>query len=94
MEKIAHFNFIGDSLIGPNVNMEAGSIIANHRNENRDKEIMIYFENYIIKTGVEKFGAVVGAHSCIGANAVLAPGTIIFPDTNVERLALIDQIPK
>lgn len=30
---IAHFNFIGDSIIGKNVNFEAGSITANHYNE-------------------------------------------------------------
>ena len=30
---IAHFNFVGNSLIGENVNFEAGSICANHYNE-------------------------------------------------------------
>src|SRR5688572_16642481 len=30
---LAHFNFVGDSVIGSNVNFEAGSVIANHFNE-------------------------------------------------------------
>ena len=36
---LAHFNFVGDSLLGSNVNLEAGSIIANHFNERYDKTI-------------------------------------------------------
>jgi bifunctional N-acetylglucosamine-1-phosphate-uridyltransferase/glucosamine-1-phosphate-acetyltransferase GlmU-like protein len=31
--KLAHFNFVGDSILGNDVNLEAGSIVANHRNE-------------------------------------------------------------
>ncbi len=34
---VAHFNFIGDSIIGENVNFEAGSITANHFNERENK---------------------------------------------------------
>ena len=36
---LAHFNFAGDSIIGEGVNMEAGSILANHYNERDDKSI-------------------------------------------------------
>src|SRR5262245_49094834 len=28
--KLAHFNFVGDSILGEDVNMEAGSIVANY----------------------------------------------------------------
>jgi bifunctional N-acetylglucosamine-1-phosphate-uridyltransferase/glucosamine-1-phosphate-acetyltransferase GlmU-like protein len=38
---IAHFNFIGDSMIGGRVNFEAGSITANHYNEREDKTITV-----------------------------------------------------
>lgn len=38
--KAAHFNFIGDSIIGRNVNIETGAIIANNRNELTCKEII------------------------------------------------------
>lgn len=33
---VAHFNFIDDSIIGQDVNTEAGAIIANHYNEHED----------------------------------------------------------
>ena len=88
---IAHFNFIGDSLIGSHVNFEAGSITANHFNERTDKKISVFYRNKLIRTGSEKFGSLVGDRSKIGANAVLSPGTILEQDSIVKRLQLIDQ---
>lgn len=79
---LAHFNFVGDSILGSNVNMEAGSIIANHFNERSDKKIF---------PGVTKFGALVGDGCKIGANAVLSPGTILKKDTVVGRQELVNQ---
>jgi NDP-sugar pyrophosphorylase family protein len=89
---VAHFNFIGDSLIGDNVNFEAGSVTANHYNERENKLISIYYNSKVITIGAEKFGALVGDNSKIGANAVLSPGTILFPGSIVKRLELIDQL--
>ena len=37
--KLAHFNFVGDSVVGARVNLEAGSIIANFQNEFLDPKI-------------------------------------------------------
>ncbi len=86
---LAHFNFVGDSILGSNVNMEAGSIIANHFNERVDKQISVKIDNREVKTGVEKFGALVGDGCKIGANAVLSPGTILKKSIIVGRLELI-----
>jgi UDP-N-acetylglucosamine diphosphorylase / glucose-1-phosphate thymidylyltransferase / UDP-N-acetylgalactosamine diphosphorylase / glucosamine-1-phosphate N-acetyltransferase / galactosamine-1-phosphate N-acetyltransferase len=88
---IAHFNFIGDSIIGRNVNFEAGSVTANHYNERKDKTIFVYYHSSIIKTDTHKFGSLVGDDSKIGANAVLSPGTILARGTIVNRLGLVDQ---
>jgi NDP-sugar pyrophosphorylase family protein len=89
---LAHFNFVGDSLIGSHVNFEAGSVIANHYNERKDKTINVALKNELINTGVEKFGSLVGDDCKIGANAVLSPGTVLAPATVVARLQLIDQM--
>ena len=88
---LAHFNFVGDSLIGSYVNMEAGSIIANHYNERLDKTIYVMLNKKKMKIEVTKFGALVGDHSKIGANAVLSPGTILLPESVVKRLELVEQ---
>jgi len=89
---IAHFSFIGDSLIGSRVNFEAGSVIANHYNEREIKRIFVNINDEILDTGLDKFGALVGDNSKIGANAVLSPGTILTPGSIVKRLELLEQL--
>ena len=89
---IAHFNFVGDSLVGARVNMEAGAVVANHYNEKKEKNIHVNFGGRSFATGATKFGALIGDDVKIGANAVLCPGTILTPGTIVKRLALVDQM--
>jgi UDP-N-acetylglucosamine diphosphorylase / glucose-1-phosphate thymidylyltransferase / UDP-N-acetylgalactosamine diphosphorylase / glucosamine-1-phosphate N-acetyltransferase / galactosamine-1-phosphate N-acetyltransferase len=91
--KLAHFNFVGDSILGSNVNLEAGSLIANFRNERPDSTVSFMYGGKRIETGAAKFGALIGDHTKIGANAVIAPGAILAPGTIVERLSLIDHGP-
>ncbi len=88
---IAHFNFIGDSIIGSNVNFEAGSVTANYHNDKVEKEIFVRFNSKNLGTAVDKFGSLVGDGCKIGANAVLSPGTILPVNTIVGRLQLVDQ---
>lgn len=88
--RLAHFNFVGDSILGADVNLEAGSILCNYRNERADREILVRSQGALIPTGCEKFGALVGDGSRIGANAVVAPGALLLPGTVVPRTALWD----
>ena len=91
--KIAHLGFVGDSIVGAGANIEAGAIVANYRNELDDKRIKFVWKGRTIDTGVEKFGALIGDHSRIGANAILAPGAVLEPGTIVPRLGSVDQHP-
>jgi UDP-N-acetylglucosamine diphosphorylase / glucose-1-phosphate thymidylyltransferase / UDP-N-acetylgalactosamine diphosphorylase / glucosamine-1-phosphate N-acetyltransferase / galactosamine-1-phosphate N-acetyltransferase len=88
---LAHFNFAGDTIIGAGVNLEAGSILANHHNDRENKEIFILVDGNVSPTGSQKFGALIGDHTKIGANAVLSPGTILKPKSVVGRLELVKQ---
>ena len=90
---IAHFNFVGDSIIGHNVNIEAGAILCNHYNEREDDIVYVVNNGERICTGLHKFGALVGDGCRIGANAVLSPGTLLKPKTVVRRLELVEQDP-
>jgi UDP-N-acetylglucosamine diphosphorylase / glucose-1-phosphate thymidylyltransferase / UDP-N-acetylgalactosamine diphosphorylase / glucosamine-1-phosphate N-acetyltransferase / galactosamine-1-phosphate N-acetyltransferase len=89
---IAHFNYIGNSIVGSNVNFEAGSVAANHFNEREDKTIYVALDSGIVQTGTKKFGSLVGDGCRIGANAVLTPGTILKPLSIVQRLELVEQV--
>ena len=86
---LAHFNFVGDSLVGENVNLEAGAVLANHFNERTDKRIFANWNGQVLDTGTTKFGALVGDGTRIGANAVTEPGTVLAPKTVVARLELV-----
>jgi UDP-N-acetylglucosamine diphosphorylase / glucose-1-phosphate thymidylyltransferase / UDP-N-acetylgalactosamine diphosphorylase / glucosamine-1-phosphate N-acetyltransferase / galactosamine-1-phosphate N-acetyltransferase len=88
---VAHFNYIGNSIVGKNINFEAGSICANHYNERTDKNIHVTFEGEKIDTKSNKFGSLVGDNARIGANAVLSPGSILGKNSIVNRLELIEQ---
>ncbi len=89
---LAHFNYVGDSILGARVNLEAGAIVANHWNEKGNKEIVILWEGKQHRLGVNKMGALVGDGCKIGANAVLSPGTILKPNTIIKRLELVEQL--
>jgi NDP-sugar pyrophosphorylase family protein len=89
--KLAHFNFVGDSVLGAGVNLEAGAVIANYRNERPDPTISLVVGGRRVETGARKFGALVGDGCRLGANAVVAPGALLRPGTVVPRLGLVDQ---
>ncbi|MFN9479225.1 MAG: LpxA family transferase [Betaproteobacteria bacterium] len=89
--KLAHFNFVGDSILGRGVNLEAGAIVCNYRNERADKRICVRIGDQRVATGVDKFGALIGDGARIGANAVVAPGALLAAATVVPRAALLDQ---
>ncbi|MGP1253502.1 MAG: hypothetical protein ACTS10_03755 [Kiloniellales bacterium] len=88
---LAHFNFVGDCLVGRGVNLEAGSIIANCRNERPNRGVSVRIGSQLHRLPVEKFGALVGDGTRIGANAVVAPGALLPPGSQVDRLQLFDE---
>jgi len=72
--KAPHFNFIGDSILGNNVNIGAGVILANLRLDS--KNVPVGKEN----SGLQKFGAILGDRVKIGCNTVTEPGTLLAKD--------------
>jgi len=89
--RIAHLNYVGNSIIGEDVNLEAGSILANHFNELKNKNIKLIINESIIETNLVKFGSLIGDGCRIGANAVLNPGTVLRKKSVVGRLVHVDQ---
>lgn len=88
---IAHLSYVGDSIVGTGVDLEAGAQVVNYYNEREDKVIAVFVDGERIETGVIKFGALIGDKTKIGANAVLAPGTVLPRGSIVKRLELVDQ---
>lgn len=90
--RIAHLNYVGNSIIGEDVNLEAGAVLANHFNERKDKIITVVVDGEKVNTQATKFGSLLGDKCRIGANAVLNPGTILKSHSIVGRLTHIDQL--
>jgi len=75
----AHFNYVGDSILGNDVNLGAGVKLANLRLDKKQISILVQGER--VFTGLVKFGAIIGDRSQLGCNAVTNPGTILPPRT-------------
>ena len=73
--KAAHLNYIGDSLLGPDSHLGAGAVLSNLRLDG--KPVRIHLPTESVSTGLRKLGAMLGAGSQVGCNAVLQPGTIL-----------------
>ena len=79
--QVPHDNYVGDSILGFNAHMGAGSITSNVKS---DKTLVVVKNGEEkMETGLKKFGAMLGDHVEVGCNSVLNPGTVIGPDTNI-----------
>ena len=89
--QVPHYNYVGDSILGYFSHMGAGSITSNVKS---DKTLVVVkgndeFRDIEIKTGLKKFGAMLGDHVEVGCNSVLNPGSVIGRFTNIYPLSPI-----
>ncbi len=70
--KIPHLSYVGDSIIGANCNLGAGTVTANLRFDG--SIIKTTIEGRLVSTGERKFGAVLGDNVRTGVNVSLMPG--------------------
>lgn len=81
--KAPHFNYVGDSVLGSDVNLGAGVKLANFKADGTT--IAVDGED----TGLRKLGAILGDRVSIGCNAVLNPGTVVGRDTLIYPGAVL-----
>jgi UDP-N-acetylglucosamine diphosphorylase / glucose-1-phosphate thymidylyltransferase / UDP-N-acetylgalactosamine diphosphorylase / glucosamine-1-phosphate N-acetyltransferase / galactosamine-1-phosphate N-acetyltransferase len=77
--KAGHFAYLGDSILGNNVNLGAGTKCANLRFF--PGNVPIRTTGGTLDTGLRKLGAIIGDGAQTGCNAVTSPGTILGPDS-------------
>lgn len=75
--KAGHFAYLGDSILGHNVNLGAGTKLANLKFS--DIPITIKTKEMSYQTNLRKLGAIAGDNVQTGCNSVTNPGTIIGP---------------
>ena len=79
--KAGHFAYLGDSVLGLNVNLGAGTKLANLKMNEQPYTFKFEGESFQVKR--RKFGAIIGDHSETGCNTVTNPGTLLGPKTRV-----------
>lgn len=98
---VNHLSYVGDSVIGANCNIAAGTNIANLRFDNKNIKMNIKGER--IDCGVRKLGSIFGDNVKtginssfnpgvkVGINSAVGSGTIIYEDIPSNTLILVKQ---
>ena len=87
--KAPHFAYVGDSILGNEVNLGAGTKLSNlavsseKDADGRRPTIHIPVRGASVDTGLTKLGAIIGDWSQTGCNTVTNPGTLIGMHTLV-----------
>jgi len=79
--KAGHFAYIGDSILGGDVNLGAGTKLANLKMIPGSITVTVEKKRY--DTGRRKLGAILGDHTETGCNSVTSPGTLMGPSSIV-----------
>ncbi len=75
--KAPHQAYVGDTILGRDVNLGAGTICSNVKNVGR--EVTFFAGGETVHTGLRKFGAILGDGCKTGCNTVLNPGVLMGP---------------
>ena len=73
--KAGHFAYLGDSILGPEVNLGAGTKLANLRFTGGN--VQIRYQGGSLDSGLKKLGAILGSRCQTGCNTVTNPGTLL-----------------
>lgn len=85
--QVPHYNYVGDSILGFQSHMGAGSITSNVKS---DKTLVVVKNGEEkMETGLKKFGAMLGDHVEVGCNSVLNPGTVIGRNSNIYPTSMV-----
>ena len=72
---VPHLSYVGDSVLGRDVNFGAGTNVANLRHDGAEVKLTVKGDR--IPTGRRKFGVVAGHGAKTGINTSLAPGVTL-----------------
>lgn len=75
---VGHLSYVGDSILGENVNFGAGTIVSNFRHDGGNHRSLV--DGELIDTGRRKFGVIVGDGVHTGIGTLIYPGRKIWPN--------------
>jgi NDP-sugar pyrophosphorylase family protein len=87
--QIPHLSYLGDSILGNNVNFAGQSMATNFRHDSANIKTPI--KGVMTDTGRMKFGTVIGDNAMLGANTVIYPGRKIWPGKTTLPAQTVDR---
>jgi bifunctional UDP-N-acetylglucosamine pyrophosphorylase/glucosamine-1-phosphate N-acetyltransferase len=75
--RIPHLSYVGDSIIGENCNLAAGTITANIRLD--EETVKVKLKGKLLSSGRRKLGTIMGEGVQTGINASIMPGVRVGP---------------
>ncbi|MHC1598517.1 MAG: bifunctional sugar-1-phosphate nucleotidylyltransferase/acetyltransferase [Candidatus Methanofastidiosia archaeon] len=85
----AHLSYVGDSVIGLNCNIGAGTLIANLRH--KKDPVKMEIRGKIISSGRRKLGAVIGDNTKTGINVTIYEGRKIGNDCGIGPGVIVEK---
>jgi bifunctional UDP-N-acetylglucosamine pyrophosphorylase/glucosamine-1-phosphate N-acetyltransferase len=99
--RVPHLSYIGDSIIGENCNLAAGTITANIRLD--EAPVNVKLKGKLLSSGRRKLGAIMGdgvqtgINSSImpgvrvGASSYIGPGVVVYEDVPANHMLFAKQ---
>lgn len=87
--KIPHLSYVGDSILGEECSLGAGTITANLRFD--DAEVKSKVRGVLVSSGRRKLGAIIGDEVKTGINVSVFPGVKIGPKCWIGPGAIVDK---
>ncbi|AFK21991.1 bifunctional sugar-1-phosphate nucleotidylyltransferase/acetyltransferase [Pyrococcus sp. ST04] len=84
-----HLNYVGDSIIGENTNLGAGTITANLRHDKGTVKVEV--KGKLEDSGRRKLGAIIGHNVKVGINVSIYPGRKIGSNAFVGPGVIVDK---
>ncbi|HDI12481.1 MAG: glucose-1-phosphate thymidylyltransferase [Hadesarchaea archaeon] len=101
---IGHLSYVGDSVIGNNCNLGAGTTIANLRLD--EKPVKMKIGGKVIDSGRRKLGTIIADNvktgiNCtinvgvkIGPNSAIGPGAVVYKDVPPNVMVFVEPVVK
>ena len=77
---VGHLSYVGDTVIGNQVNFGAGTITSNLRHDGTNHKSVI--DGRLLDTGRRKFGAIIGDGTHTGIHTAIYPGRKLAPNSS------------